>query len=138
MPSGLINHTGDVGFWVRAKNMEDLFNDACKAFMSLIVPLKKINPRRRVFFSLKAKDEVELLHNILSELLFYFETKKMVFSRYAVLDLEGYYLEMVAFGEVFSEIKHKVGMIPKAVTYHQLNIKEDECGYYTVRVIIDI
>jgi SHS2 domain-containing protein len=136
-PYRLIKHTGDLGMEVRGNDLEDLFSQAARAFFDIILDVKKIAPVLERKISVRAPDREALLVAWLGELLYLFETRQLVFSKFLVNGLTEQSLSVQAWGERFSPDKHKVKEILKAVTYHQLRIWEDNGGW-RARIIFDL
>lgn len=137
MAWGLISHTADVGFWARAKGEESLFLETFKAFESLLTSIRRVVPKERCFFVFREQGLEELLHTALSELLYVFDTQRLLFSRFVVLRLNRENLELLAFGEPHDPKRHPILTIPKAVTYHNFSIQKEPRGLMRVEVILD-
>ena len=87
---------------------------------------------------------MHLFYDWLSELLFYHDAEYLVFSKFDVKiysnvteDSEVYYLVATAWGEEFDPIRHERRSEVKAVTYHMMDI-DDENLNVMVQVILDI
>ena len=83
----LIGHTADLGINVWGNNLEELFLHSASAMYDLIADLKSIKPSLSVEIKAEAMDRDELLKNWLSELLYYFHTKDMLFSDFKIDNL---------------------------------------------------
>ncbi|MDY7017316.1 MAG: archease [Nitrospirota bacterium] len=138
MASGLIEHTADVGFWVRARGLDHLFLEALEAFEGLLAPLGCVLPKERHFFVFHEQGVDVLLHEALNELLYAFDTRRILFSRFAILGLDEGFFEFVAFGETLEPERHRIRCIPKAVTYNDFAIRQEPRGFLSVRVILDV
>jgi SHS2 domain-containing protein len=136
-PYRLIKHTGDLGMVVRGNDLKDLFSQAARAFFDIILDVEGIAPVLERKISVQAPDREALLVAWLGELLYLFETKRLVFSKFLINDLGEQSLSVQAWGEPFNTDKHKVKEIFKAVTYHQLRIWEDK-GVWRARIIFDL
>lgn len=138
MASGLIEHTADIGFWVRARGVENLFLETFEAFEGLLVPLSSVLPKDRHALFFHAQETDLLLHDALSELLYAFDVHRLLFSRFVILSLKEGLLELLAFGERLEAGRHRVRCIPKAVTYNNFAIQKEPRGFLSVRVILDV
>jgi SHS2 domain-containing protein len=136
-PYRLISHTGDLGLEVRGRDPVDLFEQAAWSFFDLLVDARRIEPKEPLEVSVEAPDREALLVAWLGELLYLFETQKIVLSTFRVKTLTDRTLEATAWGEPFLEEKHRFKQAVKAVTYHQLRIWETSKGW-RARVILDI
>jgi SHS2 domain-containing protein len=72
--------------------------------------------------SAEASDLESLLVNWLNEVLFYVDTRRVVFDSFPVRITERFQLSCEASGEERTAAKHPVRLSVKAVTYHQLRI----------------
>ncbi len=131
-------HTADVGIRVQAAGLPELFEDAARALFSLMVEnLEEVQPRERVSLHLPPQRELEyLLFDWLSELIYLFDTRRMVLSRFQVR-LSDTGLEAEAAGEPLDAARHRLRNEIKAVTYHQLSLRQTEAGWEAT-VIVDI
>ena len=130
-------HTADVGLRINADDLNSLFEDAGRGFFSLIVAsLDTIRPSDGQEIKISGNDIEYLLFDWLSELLFLFESRRMVFSEFQVsVDERG--LEGVAYGEKFDARRHLPVHEVKAITYHGLMVAHGDSGW-TAEVIFDI
>ena len=136
-PYRLFSHTGDLGMTVRGKDRIELFEQAAWAFFDLLVDARRIDPEKALEVSVEAPDREALLVAWLGELLFLFETQKVVLGRFEIKTLTDQALKAMAWGEPFQEEKHRFKRAVKAVTYHQLRIWETPKGW-RARVIVDV
>jgi SHS2 domain-containing protein len=136
-PYRLISHTGDLGLEVRGRNLVDLFEQAAWSFFDLLVDARRIEPKNPLEVSVEAPDREALLVAWLGELLYLFETQKIVLSKFRVKTLTDQTLEATAWGEPFQGEKHRFKQAAKAVTYHQLRLWETSKGW-KARVILDV
>jgi SHS2 domain-containing protein len=79
----------------------------------------------------------ELLVAWLSELLYLYEVEGLLFCDFALTEIDERSVRGMAMGEEFHEGRHAIKTSIKAVTYHQLEIKEKD-GRWQARVIFDI
>jgi SHS2 domain-containing protein len=136
-PYRLISHTGDLGMTVRGKNRPDLFEQAAWAFFDLLVDARRIEPEKKLEVSVEAPDPEALLVAWLGELLYLFDARRLVFSRFEIIELTDRSLKARAWGEDFDPERHGFKHGVKAVTYHQLQIRKTSKGW-RARVIFDI
>ena len=97
-------------------------------------------------FESKDNDLDILLHDFLSEILFLFETEDMIFGEFLVriknkniekTKNKEYILAAVMKGEKFDPNRHKMNTEIKAVTYHDMQIKQIN-GLWSAQVLCDI
>jgi SHS2 domain-containing protein len=131
-----IDHTADAGILVKAPTLEGMFETAALGFSELITRVDSLNCLIRRQFRLQEDDMETLLVSWLQELLFLLDTEDLLFGRFRV-KLKDLALEATAWGEVFDPEIHTMKTEIKAVTYHQLEVVEDDQGWKT-QVIFDI
>ena len=87
--------------------------------------------------SLEAPDLLDLMHDWLAELHFYFETGQFVCARADVTVSQDGNLTATAFGETLDPTRHEIDMEVKAVTYHGLKV-ERSGDAWICEVILDL
>jgi SHS2 domain-containing protein len=133
----LFEHTADLGLRVRAADESALFADAARALFSAIVAnLEDVRPidERRV--EVEGSDREYLLLDWLNELLYLFESQKLLFAEFEV-DVRPMGLTAVVRGETVDLRRHQLEHEVKAITYHGLKVERDEAGWLA-EVILDI
>ena len=136
--------TADVGYRAYGNNLENAFENAAIAMFEVITDTTTVKPLIKKQIRLEAEDEYAILYDWLSELLFLHDSEYLVFSKFDVKinsttegDIERYFLEGSAFGEEFDPSKHERRSEVKAVTYHMMNIKNENLKII-LQVILDI
>lgn len=130
-------HTADVGLRVKAPNLNTLFADAGQALFSVIVAnLNDVRRQTQVEINLAGQELDYLLLDWLSELLFTFETRRLLLSDFD-LSIDAGGLKATAFGETVDPQRHEMAHEVKAVTYHGLKVEQSDNGW-TAEVILDI
>ena len=131
-----IDHTADVGISATAPTLEGLFETAAFALTELITSVNSLSCKVERQFYLQ-EDEIEtLLVSWLQELLYTLDTEGLLFGRFKV-NLQDFTLKAKAWGEPLDPEIHPMKTEIKAVTYHQLEVVEDQRGWQA-RVILDI
>jgi SHS2 domain-containing protein len=133
-----LDHTADLGWVVWGNSWEELCENAGRALTDTLVALEKVEPRQEVEWSVRAPASERLLVRHLEEILFQFDAKGMVFSRFQISRLGTDGLSCRAWGEPLDRDKHGFKTEIKAVTYHQLKIERESDGRYSARVILDV
>jgi SHS2 domain-containing protein len=136
-PYKTIDHTGDVGIKVYGKSLPELFQNAAHGLFDIILKKPKIQGLHAEKISVTANDVEQLLVTWLSEFLYLFDTKRLVFGKIAIDKFEETAVEATAEGEIFDPKKHVIQTEIKAVTYHGLKIGK-KGSLYTTLVIFDI
>ena len=132
-----LKHTADLGVAVWGVSCKQLFENAACAMYDLISDLRAIKPL--VSFHVKAEgiDKDELLKNWLSELLYYFYVKDILFCKFDINNLADYTVESTAYGEIIDEKRHVLKHEIKAVTYHGLKIIKKD-NKFQANIIFDV
>lgn len=133
----VFEHTADVGLRVYAPDLASLFAEAARGLSALMLAdPAAVRPTQRTAFELTTESEADLLLDWLSELLYTFETQRLVFRDFEVSVRSGR-LAASAWGEPFDEARHALGSEVKAVTYHGLELLRDDDGW-KAEVVLDI
>lgn len=138
------DHTADIGLEIWGDTFIAIFEEAGKALFSVILESKEVLPKNIFEIELKAESGEELFLKWLKELLYIFETKKIVFSEFNILtlapeikDAGGWTLTAKALGEALNLDLHQLGKEVKAITRHQFEFNKTESGF-RAQVILDI
>lgn len=130
-PYIFLEHTADILFEAYGKSYEEAFQNAAHAMLSVF---GTAGAGERASFSVAAHNLEELTVQALADLLAYMDTHEMVFSsvQATAFDAEKKHIEFTAFGE-----KKQPRDTVKAVTYHELMVKQDKEGW-TIRMLLDV
>jgi SHS2 domain-containing protein len=130
-------HTADLGLRICAAGLEELFAEAGRALTdALTAQPDAVEPRRSQTIRLEASDRADLLHDWLAELLYLFETERLLFSRFDVALAPGE-LRATAWGEPVDPKRHEIEIEIKAITYHGLKVEQTADGWLA-EVIVDL
>ena len=129
-----LEHTADVGIRAYGKSLGELFANAAEGMFSLIADLRKVKPVGQVEIRLSADDLATLMVRWLTELLYLHETQRLLLRSFAVR-IEGTAMRAKARGEAIDKDRHELGLVIKAVTFHNLRV-DPEAGI--AEVIFDI
>jgi SHS2 domain-containing protein len=132
-----IEHTADLGFKAYGSSLEGLFAHAAEAFLEALVALESVKERTERSIEVEADGLDNLMVSWLAELLYLYDTERLVFKSFQVKRIENNRLEAKARGEVLDPARHEVKTGIKAVTYHKLYVKE-KGGVWEAQVILDI
>lgn len=133
----IFEHTADLGLRVRADSLDALFADAASGFFSIIVAnLDDVRPVQNLTLRVEGSRRDELLFDWLNELLYTFETRRLLLSRFDV-SVGPDYVEGRAWGEPLDPQRHHLEHEVKAITYHRLRVEADAQGWLA-EVIVDI
>jgi SHS2 domain-containing protein len=130
-------HTADVGIRIRTPNLDELYADAGRGLFAVILAdIGTVQPRLERTLRVDGTDRAYLLLDWLNELLFLFESQRLLLVDYDVrVDAQG--LQATARGEPLDETRHSLAHEVKAITYHGLFVEQDR-GEWTAEVILDI
>jgi SHS2 domain-containing protein len=95
-----------------------------------------VRPSCSVEFDIQGSDPAYLLADWLSELLFAFESRRLLLCEFDV-SVDGGGVRAVARGEVADENRHQLDHEIKAITYHGLDVRQTN-GEWRAEVILDI
>ena len=127
-----IEHTADIEMHVWAPDLVALLKQAAKGMYALSGTQIAEKPRQTRSFDISFWDRETLLVDFLSELLFYGEDENIGFNKYQ-LNINEDELKVQAEGASIERQKKEI----KAVTYHNLEIRETERGLET-NIVFDI
>ena len=125
----------DVMFEAYGKNLKGLFENAALALFSVICDIKKVKPKKKEKFEMKAENLEDLMYNFLSGLIAIVDTEEMFFSKIKVLEVDEQHVIAELFGEEMT--KEKGGTVVKAVTYYEYKLEKTKTGYMA-RICLDI
>jgi len=140
MPFEFFDHTGDIGVRVRAATVSDLFADAAAALTATLVDPSTVLGREREWVALSAPSLELLLVDWLNDLVFRFDVDEFVAARVTPRieqQQDEWKLEATIEGEHVDPARHRIKLLVKAVTYHQLEIVKTDRGFET-SVVFDI
>lgn len=131
------DHTADVGLRVTAATLEELFVEAARGLTSLLVEnIDDVRPSLTETIQLAGTETDYLLFDWLNELLFRFETHRLLCCEFDVR-LNGQGLEATVQGEPSNPDRHRLAHEVKAITYHGLSVQQTDRGWQA-ELILDI
>ncbi|MGD9159588.1 MAG: archease [Desulfobacteraceae bacterium] len=133
----LFNHTADLGMSVKGHSCEDLFRNAGTALLELLVDNKAPETGKKLEVSLDGNDLPDLMVKWLSEILYLFEGESLIVTEISINSLNSSNITSTLSVIEFDGRYHAVLREIKAVTYHQIEVKEKN-GLWTARVIFDL
>ena len=138
IPYEIIEHTADVGLKVNGTTLKELFENAASGMFYIVAHKKSsANEHKKIQIKKEVEDFEELLVDWLSELLYIFDSQKILFSNFKILELNNSGVIGEAFGEKIDPSKNTLQTEIKAVTFHDLKIEEDENGF-SCKIIFDV
>jgi len=133
----LLDHTADLGVRVWGADLKELFTNSALAMYTLIADLDPVGPSLSFGVDAQAENRDELLKNWLSELLYYFHVKDILFREFIIDEISDKNISSVAKGEKIDKKRHNLKHEVKAVTYHNLKIEQENNNLAT-DIIFDI
>ena len=132
----ILDHTADVGIVAYGDDLSHAFANAARALFSLITELDDVKEIVHRDIELITPDQESLLLEWLNELIYLFDTDKIVLKRFNISELNNTQLKARSYGEKVDSIRHRLKTGVKATTYHMLKINKDNgCR---IQVLFDI
>jgi len=136
-----LEHTADVLIEARGPSLSEAFEMAALATYEVMTDTSRVEPKVKVDVEVEGIDLPNLLYRWIEELIIHTDSRRLVFSKFKVKEIEigqDYArLKAEAWGEEFNPEKHVSRTVVKAMTYAQMSLKE-ESGCWTVRFVVDI
>ena len=133
----ILDHTADTGLLVYGENLKALFENAGEAFFRLITDLKKVRPKIEKKIEIQGESLERLMVDWLNELLYLHEVESLLFKGFHIESVGENGLRARVRGEPFQEGIHVIKTGVKAVTHHQIEVREER-GIWRARVILDL
>ncbi len=148
----VMDYLSDLKLKVYGKDLKELFENAAVGMFYLICEFKDVGNSIKKKIRIKVNEEItkeDLLILWLEKLLFYHETKKILFSKFCINDLiinnvnkkGNFYscLDALVLGEKIDLTKHEILINIKAPTYHGLEIvKDNSSDEFFTQIIFDV
>ena len=133
----LVEHTADIGIRVWADDAKGLFEEAARGFFDIITDINTVAAQVERTVTVRGAGWEEVMVAWLTELLYLHEVKGLLFCDFSLMEVDRVRVTGVARGERFNEKRHVIKTVVKAVTYHQLQIREQD-GRWHAQIIFDI
>lgn len=131
------DHTADVGLRISAVTLEELFAEAGRGFLSLLVDNPDaVQPEQSFELEIPGDRYDDLLFDWLNELLYRFDSERLLPCEFAVRVAETG-LKATVRGEPMDTSRHRMAYEVKAITYHRLRVEQTADGW-EAEVILDI
>lgn len=122
---------------IYGKGLSELMQHAGKALFSIITDIDQVKPSVRCNITVAAGESEEVLRNWLEQLLQYFNTDDLLFSRFEIVQADDGSFQCIAAGERIDCDRHPLHTEIKGITYHQYEVKSDE-DEWRARIILDV
>ncbi|MGR3309644.1 MAG: archease [Candidatus Brocadiales bacterium] len=133
----LINHTADLGIEVYGEGLQELFSNAGFALFDIITDISRVKETTKRVITIEGSDLEQLIVNWLNELLYLHDVEGLLFKRFEVQEITDKNLKALIAGERYDPNKHIIETVVKAVTYHQLQVVQENNRWRAV-IIIDL
>jgi SHS2 domain-containing protein len=133
----VFDHTADLGLEIYGKTVKELFANAAFAIFDNISDLKHVHTVVERKIVVEGEGWEDLLVNYLREVLYLFNGEGLLLKEYSIMTIEPHHLEGLVAGEIFDSAKHSIHTEIKAVTYHQVTVRETP-NMWVGRVILDV
>ncbi len=132
----------DIAYEAYGKDLNELFENAAFAIFEISADLKTIDAKQKIEFVLENEKIDNLLYDFLSEILFFKDSKYMVFRNVKVTIAEDkknnkYKLKSILEGDTINPEKQHLENDIKAVTMHMFELKKNKSGYKAT-IVVDI
>lgn len=137
----LLDHPADMGISVWSDSLNGLIEQSVLALTSVLVDLESVKQAEAKVLQIDAASIEDALYQLLSDVLFFFDADKRVYSaclvRLLQQDEDNVKLEVQLSGEKIDPVRHQLKTYIKAITYHQLEIIQGN-GNFRAKVFLDI
>ncbi|HEX9678090.1 archease [Nitrososphaera sp.] len=135
-----LEHMTDAVIEAYGGTLEEAFEQAARGLNDTMIDLKGVTPDRELRINAKGHDLESLLFDWLDKVMLILVADGIVMSEFLVkIDKTNcdYVLAGAARGEKLDLKKHAYKVEIKAVTYHEMSVKQ-EAGKTTVRFLLDL
>ncbi len=136
-PFEVLEHPADIGFRAFGETLPELFARSAVAMLSIADDPAAVVPRAEYPLAVESGDRESLLVDWLSEVLYWFDGKRIAFHDFRVTGFQEAALSATGLGEPRDGGRHRARLIVKAVTWHQLKIERRD-GLWIAEVYLDI
>jgi SHS2 domain-containing protein len=131
------DHTADVGLRAWGRDLAELFEEAAAALIETLLDPETVRSEQAVTVRAQGQDAEDLLVGWLEELVFLSEAENFAPAAAKVEELSENTVQGTVWGEPVDPDRHWFRSEVKAVTYHDLAIRETETGY-AVEIVLDV
>ena len=120
--------------------LEEAFENAPKALCDTMIDLKTVRGEREIKLSAKGNDLYSLLFDWLDKVMLLLVANRIAMSQFSVKIKQhnsDYLLEGITRGEPLELDRHQYKVEIKAVTYHEMEIRQEK-DMITTRFLLDL
>jgi SHS2 domain-containing protein len=133
----LLDHTADLGIKIRGTDLKDLFENAGKALMHLMLKGETLGKTSPTKITVSGEDLPDLMVRWLGEILYLFEGENLVVTSSHIHSVTPSRIEATLETVPFDSKIHEILSEIKAVTYHQIEVT-DKDDRWEAKVIFDL
>src|SRR5215472_4924670 len=112
----ILEHPADIGFRAYDSTLAGLFAASALAMLSIAGDPQAAEPRNRYALAVESGDRESLMVDWLSEVLFWYDGKRISFCELQIDSFSDHAIAATAFGEPRDPERHRAHLIMKAVT----------------------
>ena len=131
------SHDADIGVRGFGSTREQAFEEAALALMHVITDVHRVQPQELVDVTCEGERLEVLLVRWLNALIFEMATKKMLFSRFAVVFDDGK-LKARAWGEPIDYLRHELIVEAKEATNTELEVEPEPGGRWVAQCVVHV
>ena len=132
-----LSHTADLGMSAWGVDLGEALAEAARGLCRIKVAARGIRPESEKALEARGFDREELLVSWLNEVLYLMEGEGMALAAVDVDSCSDTRVSGRAFGEQFDPSRHMAGAAVKAVTWHEVEVRETPGRVYC-RVYFDL
>lgn len=132
-----IEHTADLGFEVWAPDLPELYAESVQALANLCYDRDRVEPRQRRQLEVRGDSPEERMVRWLQEVYLLVEGELWLTADAVDVRVEDGAVGGTLRGEPHDPDRHAIYTEIKAITYHEMEIREQD-GTWTTTVIIDV
>ena len=139
-----LDHMTDAIIEAYGSTLDEAFENAAMALCDTMIDLKSVVPKEEFKFSAKGNDLYSLLFDWLDQVMLLLVADRIAMSQFSVKIKDhnnnnggGYLLEGIARGEPLDLERHHYKIEIKAVTYHEMEIKQEK-DIFTAKFLLDL
>jgi SHS2 domain-containing protein len=135
-----LDHVTDAIVEAYGSSLDEAFENSAKGLVNTMIDLEQISPDQEYEIVAKGYDVKSLLYDWLEKVMLGLLIDNIALSDFKVKISENngnYFLKGIAKGEVLDLKRHHYKIEIKAVTYHEMEIKQTE-SIITIRFLLDL
>lgn len=133
----LLDHTADMGLEIKGADPADLFKNAGRALLNIMLGHIPLKGSDTIKISLTGDDLSDLMVRWLTEILYLFEGERLIVTDINIDSLASAAIDATMMTIPFDPQQHEILREIKAVTYHQIDVTRKH-GTWEARVIFDL